>query len=463
MAMVPGASLSFASTIVEGVHHSPAQHDALRLAISALRKNNQNETQSRECGKQQAETLSQSTERPPSYVCFPTKCVLLRLNTFRDAKLSLPLPVTKYTLQRVWDERDLSPPAIFAHIAHVNITDSVVMLQDSPSLAHTSQPSVQWFLSDHHVPFVNTFRNGCTLLLIKPVVQPTGDSFHISSTESTICVLATAGGQECQFETGEGATILDPPPPKRARLDSDLSLCSSPVSAASLSTLQQPSLQPPLIVHARLSANASHSRDTPSDHVNNLIFTCASTTFRIPSFRVRADQYREGDEVIFTGVQWQATGQPWIVEHVYNISTMVSILYAPFMTHVINGAEVQRRICSHGPCSTSHVYVRILNVHVMSDSREVRLTVRDAKRIYGTDATQEWQIAVSHHGINDLFRVEGPDLFWNGDFMNIVQRCNSRLLNESWKMTLTCNGARWSLAQLCACVTTTPPQETQYL
>lgn len=457
-----GVTLTFAAALCTPWHYTTAHEEVLHLAVRNLKAQSARDNTGNASVAQRAETLSQAGEAPPKWVCYPTSSVLFHLHTFPAQSVGLPLGLEQYTLQKVWDERSLAPLAIYAHVTNVDCDSHSVLLQDSMNL-NTSQPSVQCRFAEPHRPFLPILQPGCKLLLLNTVIEPTGGSFHVQTTPFTVCMFCEAPPQSI-LSDALTSDYVDPkqtgsvlqPPLKRVRPDSNLSLSVSPVGANSLSSLQNPASQAPFVVHGRLTENLSESPET-----NKLvIFKCGITKFRLKEASGRLHQFQEGDELVFTGVQWSDEYKelaPWVAEEVANISAMRSILFAPFMTNRVQGAEVLRRLERLSPCSTAHVRVYIRRVQLLVECREARLHVVDAG---DTEAgTLEWDIAVVHRGWHELFHEDDRDTFWNGPAQRTADRCKAWILGETWSMTLTCNGAKWPLSRLSACVVSTPPAQ----
>lgn len=456
----PGLSLTIATAPSEPSMHTTAETDALRIAIAALSGRLVSHLavhcpQDMKSIPQSAETPSQSANPLPTSVCFPTLAVLFHLDTFPLSLLGLTLPVHEFTLQRVWDTRDLAPPAVYARVVYIDVQSEIIGLQDS-SFSTTSQPSVQFSLSGERASLINALVEGCRLLLLRPTVIPTGNSFNLMLNESTICFCGGYKEESClnSLYNVRDEEFEIPPLAKRPRTDDDLSKTKNTVTIASVLALSQPELQPPLVVHTRLTKRPLQDRED----LKTWILSCDEVNVKFHGFVSDFNHFTEGDELVLSGLQLRIgtnSKKEWVASQVDNLSTMSAVLFAPFVRSFVNGAEVRRRLAVGTMCTTAHVCVRVHEVEIKK-CRQLRLAVIDISNGAGNASVEPWYISMNEHILWEVFRIECNDLWDNFD---VEDMClwTARFQKDTWMMTITCDSSRWAIAHVRACVSATPP------
>lgn len=456
-----GTTLTIAAKLGEPALKSPAHEDALRLAINSRQAPLSNSPDDVKATAQFAETPSQSALKLPTSVCFPTNAIIVHLDESTLSSLNLAHPLDKLTLQRVWDERSLNPEAVFAHIVSVNHKEFTLCVQDSP-LISTSQPSVTVHFSEDRAPVIHALQPGDGLLLLSPTVHPTGTSFDLYTTETTVCLSSKPKSnglkvRHCQLE--EMSSDKYRTSEKRKRVDDDLSKSSQPVDVDRVLTLSEPELQLPLVVHARL-------RSVPyelNDEMDHWIIDFRSFKVKLQAHGIQTNSFMEGDEIVMTEFRI-SPAQPqsrreWVAEEVHNLSTMHAVLFCPFMRTIVSGNRVCRNIGEGNGYTTMHVRVQVKSLAVTEDRQSLRLTVVDCNDTDGshlpesTDARPVWCAEMNEHVLKNLFQTVSRHFLQSApkakldDIYNTFQR-------DTWLMTLTCNGKKWPVAQVRACVST---------
>lgn len=388
----------------------------------------------------------------PTSLSFSSRSkILFHLDSFPRKKLPLSSSLESFTLQRVWNERSLYPEAVYASIVDTTLNPLSVRLQDiNPK--DSSQPSVECHFSPHFIPFIQQFLPGQKLLLLSPIVHPTETTFSLTLSDDSVCFHsqgADISSDEAHQDSKNADGGAEQRPSKRlcVKKDSYSNDRLSPLDASSLVNRQYSSNQK-LVVHGRLTRRPTVSTVLPSIS-GNLQFNCEPVQITVMQTVHTQDDYCVGDEVLFSGVQWNDGF--FFAEDAANLSTMNAILLAPFMINFVNGIEVSSRINSRAPSSTAHVCVFIRSVRVLENVKDIRLTVQDST----SPPHEDWEISVSSRCLDVLFHVEDTDIFWGFDNVSVnrvIFKTENDLQCGLWRMTLTCNGSISLTPQLCACV-----------
>lgn len=463
--LLRGTTLTIAANLGEPALKSPAHEDALRLAINSSQAPLSDSPDDIKVTAQFAETPSQSSHKLPTSVCFPTNAIIFHLDESTLSSLNLPHPLDKLTLQRVWDERSLNPEAVFAHVVSVNHQESTLCVHDSP-LISTSQPSVTVHFSEDRAPIIHAIQPGDGLLLLSPTVYPTGTSFDLYTTDTTVCLSSKlkSDGLKVRHSQPEGASPdRYRTSAKRKRVDDDLSKSSQPVDFDRVLTLSEPESQLPLVVHARL-------RSVPyelNDDMDHWVIDFGSLKVKFQGHGIQANSFMEGDEIVMTEFRVSPT-QPqsrreWVAEEVHNLSTMHAVLFCPFMRANVSGDHVCRSIRETNGYTTMHVRVQVKSLAVTEDRQSLRLTVVDWNGIGGTiigshfaestDARPVWCVEMSEHVLNTLFQTVSQHFLQSATKAKLDEM-SVTFQRDIWFMTLTCNGKKWPVAQVRACVST---------
>lgn len=388
---------------------------------------------------------------------FPSTAIWFHLESFPLKCLQLPLSIDSYTLQRVWDEGSLCPRAVYASIVEVVFDSGMVCLRDDHS--DTKSRPIECYFSPLYTPLLKNLQPEQILLILTPTVHPIDESFTLSVPEDSICICSEPPDMSLQAvcfgaePEGDMAQRFA----KRQRIDANTdaprsTLCATPVDASSLTLMSSSSgaCDERLTVHARLT-------DTPKLHTklnlcSHIEFSSGLTRIQVKRSKCQAE-YRVGDELFFNGAQ--RVGDVWTADEVDNLSTMPSILLAPFAINLVHGREVRKRITSKSLPSTAHVCVDICSVQVMYDVQDIQLKVIDWPSDYQSAKVEKWEILMTNRCLDILFGVMDANAFWDEDenyVSNIVQSKMDNLRHSRWKMTLTCDGLDSLAPRLCACV-----------
>lgn len=448
----PGVCITLATPFTDSSTYNSAYEVALKIAIKCLRHPLITRTDDNSSDDVDdmvaAETPSQSGCALPTAVSFATVALLFHLDTFPISTLQLSLPIHHYTLQKVWNDRTLTPDAVYAHVYHVDVPNCILRLQDSPCLA-TSQPSVNFHLSLQRSPLIHTLQPGNILLLLSPIATPTGSSFDLAATGDTVCMFSKGSADEVNSSPLPHDEIELQRATKRKKVDEDLSKSSTFISLERVLRLSEPQLQPPLVVHARLVKKPVLFQDEVDHWVFG--FGCVDVKVKVHYFNMENASFLEGDEIILRGLTMNPFHQ-WIVDELYNISTMTAILYAPFIQTVVDGHEIRRCIDSHCKCTTCHVRVHINDITVSDDGTHLLFTLLD-KPLHDTPQSilsTPWDVRVDESVFNSLPQVTNPKLFENLTSTNVLE-LTEIFQNDVWMMTLSCDGEKWPVARVRAC------------
>lgn len=393
----------------------------------------------------------------PSSLSFSTTPIWFYLESFPIKRLRLPSPIDSYTLQRVWAEGSLYPNAIFARVVDVEPQSGMARLRDI-HCQDGQERVVQCFFSPNHTPLLKNLHPLQSILILTPAVHPTDESFTLSVSDDCVCIFSEHADllpQSVHSSSKPGDTAVSRSA-KRQRIDAEpamvqLTHCTVPVDASSLASMTTSTRDDAsrLTVHARLT-------DTPSFRtVLNLCshaeFSSGATRIRVKRSKCHAE-YRVGDELLFSGVQWADNG--WAADEVNNLSTTAAILLAPFAIRLVNGREIRKRIALKTSTSTAHVCVDICSLRMMYEIQDIRLRVTDWAPNYQC-SEGEWEISMSGRCFDVLFGVKDVDDVWDGDekhVSDIMESKMNKLKLSRWKMTLTCDALNSPVPILCACV-----------
>lgn len=392
-----------------------------------------------------------------SSLSFPSTAIWFYLESFPLKCLQLPLSIDSYTLQRVWNEGSLYPRAVYASIVEVVFASRMVCLCDNHS--DTKNRPIECYFSPHYIPLLKNLQPAQMLLILTPTVHPIDESFTLSVPEDSICICSerpdTLPQAICLGADAEGDMTQRFAKRQRTDASSDAphsTLCATPVDVSSrtlISTLSD-ARDEGFTIHARLTGTPKlHTKLNLCSHIE---FSSASTRIHVKRSKCQAE-YRAGDELLFSGAQ--RMGDVWAADEVDNLSTMASILLAPFAINLVNGREVRKRITSKSSPSTAHVCVDICSVQIMYDAKDIRLKVTDWPSDYQSAAVEEWEILMTNRCLDILLGVMDANDFWDGDanyVSNIVESKMANLKHSRWKMTLTCDGLNSLAPRLCACV-----------
>ena len=428
---------------------------------------------------QTADTPSQQTNVPQiTHAVLPTVLVIFDLDSLPPSHLGLADPLPSYNLQRVWNERSLTPAAIYAAVVEVSQDEAYVRLQDPCNSIH-DQPSVLWRLEQSHIPFLHMLQVGCTVLLTQPTIQPTGNSFDVNFTDDTLCFYRAAPVQQPQ-QLSEPCSA---PPQKRRRVSdtpsTDFSSPTSPMDTHTLATLSDIDAARDLVVFAQIVAMPVQE----DAHV--IAMSCTNgITMRLVGKETceRATQLRIGDQVLFQSVNWTSASRSlpsqtpagWAASHVDNLSTMRGVLHASFVRNVVRLRDVHRIMQSNEKDIHSvHVCVRVVDVGLTHDSHEVHLSVMDHDASNGKEPVLRDVTNVLHQAqerkvetkldvlvvdpcFEHFFRISSRRAFWKGDAAQTIAGCFERVKREHWIMALTCTRiAKSYQLETRACVTGT--------
>lgn len=364
--------------------------------------------------------VDDATSRPTTYL--PRGPLLFDLSALPSD--ALPLPPQAYTLQSVWDARSLHPPALSAIVVERSAYPPLLRLQDPPGTGD-SQPVVDWPLGEAYATLSMAIHPGMRVLLLNARVEPTASSFMVHADQDTVLL---AGWND----DGSGIHRKD----KNAEASKSSDNCLKK-SVALVDVVDVVSA-----AHCRLVSVRRTAREC------QLITTAGLLV--VPRGPTTAALVR-GDELVALEVRPSEDG--WVAREVTNLSTMTAVLFAPFVRDVVRVRAVRNRMITDGAC-TAHVCVRVRDVRICQDKdiQEVRLQVVDEKTANMSEGNiHVWEIVMRTRGFERLFRV-AKDMFWM-NAIEIVRERRQAVLQETWLMTLTCDGAQCDAPLLCACVT----------
>lgn len=424
-------------------------------------------------------------------VVLPTPNIFFDLDSINAAALALNEPPQAFSLQRVWNERSLTPSWIYAAVVDVERgEDWAVRLQDLSTDDVADQPSVLWRVPAELEGIAGVLEPGFHVFLRNPLVQPTGESFEVLCAPHTtfyyVAKLTTKRLVTPLKPVLQDISNIRPRAVKRRRVDQDLSQTPTVIGMKQVADLGNPESQPEFVTHARVTG-------APSKEESYLTaLPCQyGIVVRVVGQKMarRAAQCIVGDEILLQGMIW-ATPSPssegpepigWIAGSIDNLSSMTGILWSPLVRHLIplrNSALLDAKTtltCS----TTAHILVQIQNAIPHLDSRELILSVTDCKdggfslpknlpvhdvlRHDAEDAghpgkqTREgeraWDVKVRDTCFESLFWMQIDKSFWDDVSMELLVDCLPRLRARKWLMTLTCYPSEESpLPEVCACV-----------
>lgn len=416
-------------------------------------------------------------------VLLPTARIYADLDTIDHAVIGLLEPPESFSLQRVWNERSLTPSWIFASVVEVNELHLSIRLQN-PSLNQVSdQPSVLWRLAPEFNGLANILKSGFEVLLQNPSVEPTGSSFELLCLPHTSCYYRR---KQCpgvlEKESGPDS-VQATRPTKRRRVEPDLAELITTVTTKELSQLICPESQSVLTVHSRVIAPPEAQGSIVS------ILSCEhDVRIRVTGLRMveKSTSIQPGDEILFRDVVWvppvisfgSQTLAGWFAQSFENLSVMNGFLLSSF-TRIVHRMNSISDLSSHigkgrSSCSsrTLHVRVHIHDISVSLGDKKLLVSVRDvspsrvhlsrenagydieeAENMKNRDAQDLHQVAIHERGFEELFRTPNAQLFWSNDPERKVAHSLPRLRSGSWIMTVSCNSASsGSTPVLCACM-----------
>lgn len=423
-------------------------------------------------------------------VVLPTPNIFFDLESISPAALGLKEPPRAFSLQRVWNERTLTPSWIYAAVVDVEREeDCIVRFQDLPTDDVADQPSVLWRVPRELDGVIGVLKPGFHVLLRNPLVQPTGESFEVLCAPHTTCYyvaksttkrLVTLLRPVLQEITNTGPRAV-----KRQRVDQDLSQSTTVVDMKQVEDLANPESQPEFVTHARVTGapkkEDSYLTAVPCQH---------GVVVRVVGQKMarRAAQCTVGDEILLQGMIWampsNSSGGPeptgWIAGSIDNLSSMTGVLWSPLVRHIVSLRDVALLGAKATSSTTAHVLVRIQNAIPNSESRELLLSVTDCRdggssspthllvpdilghgEIENTghpgkqtrESDRAWDVKVRDTCFESLFWSQMNKSFWDDESMALLVDCLPRLRAGQWLMTLTCHPTEESpLPEVCACV-----------
>lgn len=436
-------------------------------------------------GPQPADTPSQerSSVDPADRVttiALSTIHILFDLSSISTDVLGLPEPMHSFTLQRVWNERCLTPLWIFAVVVDLELDkDCQVRLQDPSYCDITDQPSVLWKPPREFQIALSVLRPGFSVLLNKPVIQPTGDSFEVFCNQDTACFYTAQEGCAEQtitsgvYVAGSKETTVTQ---KRRRVDTVLSKMDSVVDTRSVSTLVNRTWQPKFVTHARVVgipiATDPLVMTIPCDH---------EVSFKVTGVEMmrRAACIVVGDEVLLRNVEWVVScdesstpSGAWVAGSVDNLSMMTGILNSPIARRIsplrdcvatcvpfpTNHSRTKSRIPGF---VTFHVLVYVQKVEACEETKQVRFKVSDGShtndypthamdKFYGTGerlqqitdrgqvANKSLDVVLPKHHFRQVFECRDGPSFWESNYIELIKNSTHKLQRGRWLMTLTC-------------------------
>lgn len=428
-------------------------------------------------GPQPADTFSQerSSDDPADRVTSivsSTTSILFDLNSISSEVLNMSEPMHSYTLQRIWNERCLIPLWIFAVVVDLQLDEGCqIRLQDLSDHHMADQPSVLWKPPPDFKNALSVLRPGFYVLLSKPVVQPTGDSFEVFCSQDTVCYY-TVGEKSAGTTMMGGIYVTDSDKnsaaQKRRRVDTILSEMDSVVDTRHVSALVNPASQPNFIAHARV-VGAPISVDPlvtviPCDHNVSIKVTGVEMSRRAACIVA-------GDEVLLQNMEWVVSEDEnsterggWVAGSVDNLSMMVGVLNSPIARRILPLKDCFSTSKLHhsghlGASSfkTFHVLVHVRKLEVCSKDRQVHLKISDEASTgdlfehavgdnetslqYTADrslATEIYDVVLPEHHFQQLFECHDSYSFWESNHDELVENSISRLQRGRWLMTLTC-------------------------
>lgn len=435
-------------------------------------------------GPQPADTPSQerSSDDPAdriSAIALSTVSILFDLNSISPDMLDLPEPMHSFTLQRIWDERCLTPLWIFAVVVDLKLDeDCQVRLQDPSNSDIADQPSVVWKPPHEFKIALSTLRPGFYVLLNKSVIQPTGDSFEVFCNQDTACFYTTGEGPgEKTITSGVYVAGSDEiaASQKRRRVDTVLSKMDSVVDTRSVAILMNPAWQPRFVAHARVVGTPITTdplvMTIPCDHKVSFNVTGVEMVRRAACIVV-------GDEVLLQNVEWVASHDgsgaqrgAWVAGSIDNLSMMAGILNSPIARRI---SPLRDCVAACVPASTDHPVAKsrmpaFLTVHVLVyiqrveacarrsevyfeviDGTSTNYATRVADGLHGTgEKLQEvadrsqvadivLEVVLPEHHFRHVFESQEGSSFWESNPTQLIGNSTHKLQRGRWLMTLTC-------------------------
>lgn len=288
----------------------------------------------------------------------PPSIVSAAKDTFGDRKCKLSLPTEViafertsiphhcFTLQRVWDERQLAPNFINASIVEVqNGPDAHLRLADEASL---SQPSVLFKLGEELRELTTLLVPGEEIVLERPVVCPTGASFELFYGSHTVV-----------------SVVADPESLRSRKRARTATLHTD--DCVFLADIQRiPGLQ----VGAKASGLATVEVATDDASGETKLQCVGGVRIAMTATGV---QLHPGYLIWFKAATWD--GQGWTSTHSINLSELVGVLHAPFVRDIVPlSALTGQAMVERAPC-TVQLRLQIIGISTPHNDNSISLRV----------------------------------------------------------------------------------------
>lgn len=423
-------------------------------------------------------------------IVMPTPSIFFDLESVSPIALGLSESPQAFSLQRVWNERSLTPNWIYATVVQVEReAETIVSLQDLLMDENADQPSVSWRLSEELKGIAEVLEPGFHVLLRSCLVQPNGNSFDILCSPHTTCYYMTKLNTKCPVTLRrpflQDITNTGPRNLKRRRTDSDLSMITTDITTKHVAALANPECQAEFATHARVIQAPSRQ------DANVTTIQCQhGISVRVvgPKMARRAMQTTVGDEILLQGMTYETqslsgevrTPRGWIAGCMDNISTMPGVLFSPIVRHLV---PLKQCLLSDARTSltsptTAHVLVRIRNAVSNSERRELHLSITDCNHVVTSSLTQaiasdvtreapddggtiinqaaegvsEWNVKVRDNCFEALFWSQMGESSWEDETLGMLVESLPRLRASMWLMTLTMYPSKEArLTEVCAC------------
>ena len=408
-------------------------------------------------------------------VVMPTPYVFFDLDSIRPGALGLDEPPEAFSLQRVWNERTLTPRWVYAVVAQVKWEEenAVVRLHDFTDAEEADQPSVLCTLPKELGSLAELLEPGYHVLFGNLAVEPNGNSFNLACTALTTCYYSrkTCAGPSDTVDKAvmRDITNISGREGKRRRTDAVLSQASSVVSTRQVSGLASPQAQEEFVCHARVVAATKKQGDISAT------LTCedgVTVTVAGPRLIQQAMRANVGDEFLFQEMKFVSKGVStdgiegcgWVAGCMDNLSTMTGVLFSPIVRQLepLRVCYSKRAVTVCSSIRTAHALVRIHGAGPRTEQKKVVLSVSDCNNTVTSSLTQaiasgdtvrdmglpghedkelegkntRWQIALRDNCFEALVWSPGEESLSEGEKIERVVDMLPRLKAKPWLVTL---------------------------